>query len=119
MQALKALVILMGVLIVAGVGLLAYGLMTRTGEDGAEGGQASSGSETPRQSSPLEEFGTLELALPDGCVVAGSELSGDRLVVRFSGQVERGCQQVVVIDLASGRVLGRVKALSAGSQTPP
>ncbi len=108
MQALKALVILMGVLIVAGMGLLAYGLLTRTGERAG-----------PGDGSPLVEFGTLELALPDGCVVAGSELSGERLVVRFSGQVERGCQQVVVIDLVNGRVLGRVKALSAGSQSPP
>ena len=40
MQALKALVIFMAVLIVAGMGLLVYGLITRTGGDEDAAGSA-------------------------------------------------------------------------------
>lgn len=116
MQALKALVIFMGVLIVAGMALLVYGLMTRTGGDEATDGMAAGGSATI---SPLEPFGTLELSIPDGCSLAGSELAGERLVVRITGQVERGCQQLVIVDLASGRELGRLKAVPPMSGSAP
>ncbi|MEQ8356286.1 MAG: hypothetical protein RH942_12160 [Kiloniellaceae bacterium] len=107
MQALKALVIFMGVLIMAGMALLVYGLATRTGGGPGEFAEASGGG--------AADFGTLELALPDGCSLAATETAGDRLVIRFDGQAERGCQQLVVVDLASGKVLGRVKALPAGA----
>ena len=33
-----------------------------------------------------------------------------RLVVRLDGPAERGCQQVIVIDMDDGKVLGRVQA---------
>ena len=107
MQALKALVIFMGVLIIAGMVLLVYGLVTRTGdgETGSGGAPAAAG------------FGALDLAVPAGCSIAGSELSGNRLVVRLEGLAERGCQQLVVLDLASGRELGRVTAVP-GSADP-
>lgn len=109
MQALKALVIFMAVLIVAGMGLLIYGLITRTGDgDGAAVAPASA-----------VDFGTLELEIPDGCSLAGSELAGDRLVVHVTGQPGRGCQQLVIVDLLSGRELGRVKAMPPTSRTAP
>jgi hypothetical protein len=98
MQALKALVIFMAVLIAAGMGLLVYGLVTRTG-----GGEAGG------------EVGDLDLPVPEGCRIAGTELAGERLVIRLDGLAERDCQQVLVVDLASGRLLGRVRALP-GSQ---
>ena len=116
MQALKALVIFMGVLILAGMALLIYGLMTRSGGGGKEAvetGVPAPAVTAPAPALPLAtvvDFGTLELAIPDGCSIAGSELAGDRLVVRFTGQVERGCQQLVIVDLITGRELGRVKA---------
>jgi hypothetical protein len=93
MQALKALVILMAVLIVAGMALLVYGLVTRTGGSG-EGGVTS-----------------LDLAVPEGCRIAGSELDGERLVIRLDGLAERDCQQVLVVDLAGGRLIARVRAV--------
>jgi hypothetical protein len=97
MQALKALVIFMAVLIVAGMVLLAYGLMTRMG-----GGETAG------------EVGDLDLPVPEGCRIAGTELAGERLVIRLDGLAERDCQQVLVVDLASGRLLGRVRALPGG-----
>ncbi|GAB4394474.1 MAG: hypothetical protein Tsb0032_19960 [Kiloniellaceae bacterium] len=120
MQALKALVIFMGILIMAGMALLVYGLVTRTGggggEDIAGGGQQGAGM---GGGAAMVDFGTLNLAIPDGCTIAGSELAGDRLVVRVTGQVGRGCQQLVIVDLASGRELGRVKAVPPSMQTAP
>lgn len=110
MQALKALVIFMAVLIVAGMALLVYGLVTRTGGDsgslfagGAGGADAS-----------------LDLPVPDGCTIAGAELAGERLVVRLDGLAQRDCQQVLVVDLAAGRLLGRVRAVpQAGAGGAP
>ena len=94
MQALKALVILMAVLIVAGMALLVYGLVTRTGGSGEGGGAAS-----------------LDLAVPEGCRIAGSALEGEHLVLRLDGLAERDCQQVLVVDLAGGRLIARVRAV--------
>ncbi len=117
MQALKALVIFMGVLIVAGMALLVYGLVTRTG-DGGRAGEAPA-PQVEQAPAAAVDFGTLELAIPDGCSLAGSELAGARLVIRIDGQVERGCQQLVIVDLASGRELGRVKAVAPGMKPAP
>jgi len=96
MQALKTLVIFMGVLIVLGLALLAYGLFGRM--------SATQGSGA---------FGEVTLPLPAGCVLAEAHAEGERLIVRSDGPVERGCQRVFVIDLPSGRVLGRVGAGAA------
>lgn len=112
MQALKALVIFMGILIMAGMALLVYGLVTRTGDGETAGGDQGIGGGGPMNA----PFGEVELALPAGCVIAGSELTGERLVIRLDGQAERGCQQLVIVDLASGKELGRVKAVPAGAQ---
>lgn len=107
MQALKVLVIFMAVLIVAGMALLVYGLVTRTGGEGGGStgllGEGSGGSGGPAAS--------LDLPVPEGCRIAGSELAGDRLVIRLDGLAERDCQQVLVVDLASGRLVGRVRAV--------
>ena len=119
MQALKALVIFMAVLIVAGMGLLVYGLMTRAGGGGSAEAEKPGAGTPERAAAPAVIFGTLELAIPDGCSLAASELAGDRIVVRITGQPGRGCQQLVIIDLASGRELGRVKAVPSSMQAAP
>lgn len=99
MQALKALVIFMAVLIVAGMVLLVYGLVTRTG--------APDGSLLGAGGAPAG----LDLPVPDGCAIAGTQISGDRLVVRLDGLAERGCQQLLVVDLAQGRLVARLRAV--------
>ncbi len=90
-RGLVALVIGMGVLIFAGLGLLAYGLLARIG--GAEAG-----------------FEALDLPVPAGCVIADSRLEGERVLLRLDGLAERGCQQVLLVDLASGEVTARITA---------
>lgn len=92
MQALKALVIFMAVLILAGLVALAYGLATR-GTDGTS-----------------QAFGDQSLPVPAGCTIADSQIDGTRMVLRLDGLAERGCQQVLVVDLESGKLLGRLKA---------
>jgi hypothetical protein len=94
MQALKALVVVMGILLVVGLILIAFGFVSQL-------------SERPVVS---DGFGEKALTLPAGCVIAAAEAAGERLVVRVDGPAERGCQQVVVLDLASGEILGRLRA---------
>ena len=94
MQALKYLVIFMAVLIVAGMALLAYGLVTRVANDGGEG------------------FSTVDVPLPEGCSIAETAVSENRMILRFDGLAERGCQQVVVVDMATGKLLGQVRAVA-------
>ena len=85
----------MGLLIVGGLVLLVYGVGTQMGKVG--GGAAG--------------FGEVALPMPDGCVIADSRVEAPHLVVRLDGLAERGCQQVVLIDLDTGRVVGRLRAV--------
>ncbi|HMA16336.1 MAG: hypothetical protein ACM35H_13060 [Bacteroidota bacterium] len=109
MQALKALVIFMAVLIVAGMALLVYGLVTRTGDGGSQGLGGLLGAD----GAPAG----LDLEVPDGCAIAGAELAGERLVLRLDGLAERDCRQVLVVDLAQGRLVARVRAVPPGAGT--
>lgn len=95
MQAVKLVVIGMGLLIVGGLVLLVYGVGTQMGKVG--GGSAG--------------FGEVALPMPDGCVIADGRVEAPHLVVRLDGLAERGCQQVVLIDLDTGRVVGRLRAV--------
>ena len=95
MQALKILVVGMGILIVIGLGFVAYGL-TGGGAKKAEVDAA---------------FGEVELPLATGCVIASATIGEGRLILRGDGPAERGCQQVILADPASGRILGRIMAV--------
>ena len=96
MQALKFTVIGMGLLIVAGLTLLFYGLAEGVGKLGGAG----------------EPLGEGVVPVPEGCVIADSRIVAPYLVLRLDGLADRGCQQVVLVDLESGRVTGRVTAVS-------
>lgn len=89
---LKALVIGMGVLIVAGFTLVVVTIASRIG-----GGRGEPG------------FGTLALDLAESCRIAASTLDGERLVLHLQGPAKDGCADVIVVDLESGRVLGRIE----------
>lgn len=86
MLALKALVIGMGVLIVAGVGVLGTALVGR-------------------MSSSPATIASVLLDEPAGTRIAGTSLAPDRLAVHLLGG---GPDRVVLIDTRSGRVLGHV-----------
>ena len=88
MTALKTIVAVMTVLLIAGFGVLVGGLIMQA-----------------KRVEPLG-FGAAELRLPAGAKVLDTTVSGDRLVVRVG--LEDGGQQVHVVDIHSGRVLGTI-----------
>jgi len=86
LRVLKVAVIAMGVLIVAGVAILATLIVGRVAPSG--GGARA-----------------FRLDEPAGTGVANATLSGDRMLVVLRGG---GPDRVVVLDMASGRVLARI-----------
>jgi hypothetical protein len=90
MRALKALVIIMGVLIVAGTGVVIYTVAKRVSQSGhnAAGPVAAS------------------LTLPAGCGVAEMTAVGDRLALRLAGDGE--CRQIMLVDPATGAITGHI-----------
>ena len=111
MQLLKALVIGMGVLIIVAIGLLAYGLLTKT---------TTSLSQTETQleqmaiseTGPLKGFGDLALAGNAGCRIESASPAGRRLVIvlapAMAGAPALDCEKVVIIDISTGAVIGGV-----------
>ena len=92
MKTLKILVAGMAILIALGLALLVYGLVGGISGD----------------TQAVKTFGDLDLKLPPGCVIAAAQGLDDRLIVRTQGPMERGCQQVIMIDIKTGEILGRV-----------
>jgi hypothetical protein len=118
MRSLKGLVIAMGVFIILGTGLLVYGLVQRASDPGFSFfGKAPAPAAQPATiagSGPAgaTPFGDVTVRLPAGCEVVDMKPDGDRLFVRV-GPAAGACSQIVVVELASGRVLGNVKFWSA------
>ncbi|MEO0034347.1 MAG: hypothetical protein RLZZ501_370 [Pseudomonadota bacterium] len=96
MKALKALVIVLGLLIVAGVVLLIYGVSSRLGPRPAPAASAGSGTTTA--------FGTVAVPLPGGAQVVQVLSAGERLVVRIATP---DSTELVVLDPARGEIAGR------------
>ena len=128
MQLLKSIVIGLGVLILLGLTLLTYGFYQKTQNPGwrlfsspSPAGDAPSGA--PFGASAAKSFGTLDLALPEGCVIAGVRPDGERVYLtigpgeKLGGKSGRkssegatpSCNRVIVVDVVRGRVLGTVK----------
>ncbi len=93
MQAIKAMVIGMGVLIVVGMGILVYGLTSQY-EPAADGGDAAAA------------FGTIRATLPSGATVQGTDLDGDTMLVRLG--LPDGSVQIMVFRLSDGRQIGTI-----------
>ncbi len=96
LQALKALAIGMGVLIVGGLIVLGWGIVQKAGKAGSSvAGSSASG---------MKPFGTVDLGQPPGSRLIDMKPEGGRVYLRFNegGQTDR----IVVVDGASGQVLG-------------
>lgn len=93
-KAIKALVAFMGVLLIAGLGFLGYGITTQVGQGGAK-------KAVPRLSA--EDFGAVAVPVPAGTRIEQSLVAGDRIVLRLSGG---GPERLIVIDPADGKVAG-------------
>jgi hypothetical protein len=87
MVGLKVLVGVMTVLLVAGFGMLAGGLImqAKRGESG---------------------FGTAELALPAGAKVVETAVQGERIVLRVA--LPDGEERLHVFDIGNGRAVGTI-----------
>ena len=108
MKLLKAIVIFMGVLIIAGLGLFAYGLVTKIGGAGSVKYPAPVKANVAQYSA----FGTVETELPVGVngqpghVVDMTTESG-RIVLRV--KMPDGGQSLMVFDMKTGRALGTIR----------
>ena len=107
LRALKILVVVMGIAIVASVIVIVVAISNRLSE-------AEQAAPAEAASLPAKAIGDLSIAIPEGCVMAEAQVQAGRLVLRIDGLAERGCQQVVLIDLESGQVLTRVTAVPGG-----
>ncbi len=98
MKSIKALVIFMGRLILAGLGLLVYGVVGQVSEVAGPGAPGAP-----------DGFDAASVTLPAGCVLAEARIDEGRLVLRAGGPASRpDCQQVILLDPASGAELGRI-----------
>ncbi len=90
MRSIQALVIVMGILIVGGMTLVGYQIVTTVGEPPA---------------APAS-FGEVELALPPGARVLDMAAIDDRLVLRVEGG--DGRQRLLVLDPSTGALVGTI-----------
>lgn len=118
MRWLKASVIVMGILIVAGTAAIAVMLAMRAEDDGAAGGVASgegaSGGAASDGASSGVVAGAGRLVLPAGARVMETALDGDRIALRIG--LAGGGQRVVVIDARTGRRIGTVDVVPAAAE---
>lgn len=111
MKALKSLVIGMGILIVAVLGIIAVTLYNRAAETkGGPGDGATnmSGAAIKNiEGTALPAFGTARLGLPAGSAVLGMNAAEGRLLLR--ARHASGAEWIYIIDLATGATLGKIE----------
>lgn len=106
MQALKALVIFMGVLIIIGMGLVAYGIAVKFGKvaDGDDAPMAAiTGKAWPED---------VRVAIPPGARIAETVLGDGRIALRLV--LADGGETVLLFDLATGVRLGAIELVTEG-----
>ena len=99
MRALKALVIGMGLLIVAGMALIAYGLYSKATDPGFSLFSTGCG--------PTQAFDEASITLPSGCIIVEVQPDGDRLYLRIGPPINE-CERVIVLDTHTGKILGTI-----------
>ncbi len=93
---LRALVIVLGVLMMLAFGALVVGFIVKLGHGSAPATAPAAQAGAPFQSS---------VALAPGQSVVSTELKDNRLLVRLKGP---SSEDIVIVDAATGRELGRV-----------
>jgi hypothetical protein len=105
MQAIKALVVFMGVLLVAGIALLGYGMYSKAGRLAKpQDDVAAVAVMAPAQS--MATFGEIVVSQPAGTSIEAVQAMGGQLILtlRGGGVADR----LLVIDTASKAVVGSV-----------
>lgn len=95
-KAIKALVAFMGVLLVAGLAVLGWGLSNTSKSVGKAKPVAAA-------SAPVAQFGALAVPVPAGARIEQALVVGERVVLRLAGG---GSERLLVLDPAEGTVAG-------------
>ena len=107
MQLLKLLVIVMGILILLGMGLLAYGLVNKTNEPIDQ-------KKTLKSSDvgSLGIFNDLSLTGNTGCRISKTETVDYRLIISLTSVASDPttliCEKIIIIDVRDGTLIGSV-----------
>ena len=120
MQALKALVAGMGILIIVAAGVIGWGLYRKATDPQFSFFDSASEARTPVPagvgpgdtappaaavlSAAARPFGAADLGLAAGCTIADIRPDGKRLYVLVDPAA--GCPRIVAVDADTGRVLG-------------
>lgn len=106
-RGLVMLVVTMGVLLVAGLGVIIVTIVYRiSGDDSQQNDAAAIVVETSDTQLAARYAPEISVARPAGAALIGATSAGDRLTLHFR---ESGRDTVVIVDLASGQVLSRVE----------
>jgi hypothetical protein len=97
MKAIKALVVFMGILLVVGLGLVGYGVATKTGKPETAA--------KPHVTAPVAgaQFGEVTIPVPAGARLDQTLVVGEKVVLRVTGA---GAERLIVLDPADGRING-------------
>ena len=106
MQALKALVIVMGVLILAGMALVGYTIVKRATAPEASRRTVAAGSSASPAAGEAAPYGPVEIALPAGARILRTETAGRRLIVEL--ELAGGGERILAIELETGKLLGTI-----------
>lgn len=98
MRALKVLVVVMGVLLIAGVAVVIVTIMSRLTQKGTP---------APPAAAHLLPFGNTTVTLPSDSLVMEVQGTGDRILLRLD--LKDGTEMLLVLDAATGAELGRIK----------
>ena len=98
MRALKVLVVVMGVLLIAGVAAVIVTIMSRLTQKGTPAASVAA---------HLVPFGNTTVTLPADSLVMEMQRTGDRILVHVD--LKDGTEMVLVLDAATGTELGRIK----------
>lgn len=104
MKIVKALVILMGVLIVLGMGLLVYGFVMRIGKAPTADPAGDSAPLVPL-SGTASGFGDVTVAFEEGEILLDMQADASRLLLR--SKASDGTEIIRVFDLSTGKAMGR------------
>jgi hypothetical protein len=106
MQALKAIVIGFGVLILIGFSVLVVALFQRGGEVVEKAGEPAAGGAV--EGTVRRAFGDRSIPIPRGGRIEEMVAEGDRLILRL--RLPEGAERLLVLDLNSGALLGAFEA---------
>jgi hypothetical protein len=99
---LKIAIAAMGLMILAGLGLIAYKILTESGSSTSGAGPVTAIAGVPG--------GEIGVELPKGAKVVSVSVSGNRLAIHHESQAGTG---IAIIDVDTGRRIADVKPLEA------